>query len=106
MISNDWTAAVALSLSDASDDARALPTAEKLTSSAASFFHHHDGAFGVLFGAIDSAVFADNAAFVARAALQGDGPLPKGFDPHRMLTEEPGPHLRRLRSTQRQLLVH
>ncbi len=104
MISNDWTATVVLSLSDASDDARALPTAEILTSSAASFFHHHNAAFGVLFGAIDSAVFADNAAFVARAVLEGDKPLPRGFDPHKMLSEESGPHLRRLRSTQRQML--
>ena len=99
MIKNDWTVSVTSLMATASDDSRALPVPQVKTSSGGAFFHHHDGAFRVLFGAIDSAIFADNAAFVARKVLEGSSPLPGGFDPYKMLADEPGPHLRRLASS-------
>jgi hypothetical protein len=104
MISNHWTRALSETMSEEADAAPAMPFPSVRTNAADTFFRLHHSAFSVLFAAIDSAVFADNAAFIARAALQGDETLPKGFDPHRMLSAQPGPHLKRLQAAQSHLL--
>jgi hypothetical protein len=104
MISNEWTTQVLEALSNAPDDEVAYVFPDGRSTSADAFSHHHVGALGVLLITTKSAIFADNAAYVAAAIVNRDVPLPTGFDPHKMLTKTPGPHLRRLGHYQRQLL--
>lgn len=103
MIDNDWTRQALQALTSAAADEVAFAFPARQSAAAGAFVHHHAGAFGVLLTATNSAVFADNAAYVAAAITNGDSPLPKGFDPHMPLPNAIGPHLRRLKAIQSQL---
>ena len=101
MISNDWTAAVLKIFADKNENGRAPafnPT-RALTYSAGTFFQHQSAALSVLFGMLQTSIFADNAAFVAGKIIREeyDYSLPNSFEPLVILSQEPDPYLRRFK---------
>lgn len=103
MISNAWTATKLSEFEQADGETNLFAVPRFASAAANSFFHHLVGALSIFITTVNTAVFADNAAFVANKILQKEIPYPKNFDPYIPLPDNPGPHLRQFNRVQKAL---